>query len=157
MATYTSIQLNITSTVIVWAFLEKDTEILPYHIIPLIGLKNCVFKPLNTGKKPWMGTLASSENPDEMQHCQSLHCLLRLKQSSVIEIHQNLENSTFNPFKNTMGSLVHIVSICLRKSSEYKALRWPEGAYSFDLTLKVFTHIKMMDFQLISLFNHIVS
>ena len=37
-----------------------------------------------------MGTFANSEDPDEMQHDaafhQSLHCLLRLKQSSRTEI-----------------------------------------------------------------------
>ena len=40
-----------------------------------------------------MGTLANSEDPDEMQHIAafhlSLHCLLRLKQSSGTEIHHN--------------------------------------------------------------------
>ena len=45
-----------------------------------------------------MGTLAISEDPDEMQQNaafhQGLHCLLRLKQPSGMEIHHNLENST---------------------------------------------------------------
>ena len=40
-----------------------------------------------------MGTLAKSEDLDEMQHTaafhQCLHCLLRLKQTSRIEIHHN--------------------------------------------------------------------
>ena len=44
-----------------------------------------------------MGTFANSEEPDEMQHNaafhQGLYCLLRLKRSSVTEIHHNLENS----------------------------------------------------------------
>ena len=46
-----------------------------------------------------IGTLANSEDPDEMQHNaafhQGLHCLLRLKQPSVTEIHvhHNIENS----------------------------------------------------------------
>ena len=48
-----------------------------------------------------MGTLANSEDPDEMQqHAafhQGLHCLLRLKQHSGTEKHQNLENSTCDP------------------------------------------------------------
>ena len=39
---------------------------------------------------PFMGTLANSEDPDEMQHNaafhQGLHCLLRLKRSSEIKI-----------------------------------------------------------------------
>ena len=42
-----------------------------------------------------MGTLANSEDPDEMQHNaafhQGLHCLLRLKQPSVTEMHNKLE------------------------------------------------------------------
>ena len=44
-----------------------------------------------------MGTLANSEDPDEMQHNaafhQGLHCLLKSKQCSGTEIH-NLEKST---------------------------------------------------------------
>ena len=48
-----------------------------------------------------MGTLANSEDPDEMQHKaafhQGLHCLLRLKQPLGIEIHHNLEKSTSYP------------------------------------------------------------
>ena len=55
-----------------------------------------------------MGTLANSEDPDELQHNsafdQCLHCLLRLKQSSGTEIHHNLENSTYDPLKCTIGS-----------------------------------------------------
>ena len=64
-----------------------------------------------------MGTLANSEDPDEMQHNaafhQCLHCLLRLKYHSGTEIHHNLSNSTFDPLKYTMGSPVLIVSICM--------------------------------------------
>ena len=45
-----------------------------------------------------MGTVANSEDPDEMQHNgafhQALHCLLRLKEPSGTEIHHNLETST---------------------------------------------------------------
>ena len=67
-----------------------------------------------------MGTLVNGEDPDEMQHNaafhQGLHCLLRLKQPSGTEIHHNLENSTFVPFKYTMGSPINIVSICMGKS-----------------------------------------
>ena len=44
-----------------------------------------------------MGTLANSEDPDEMQH--NLYCLLRLKQPSGTEKHNNLENSIFDPLK----------------------------------------------------------
>ena len=45
-----------------------------------------------------MGTLANSEDPDEMQHNtvfhHGLHSLLRSKQPSRTEIHYNLENYT---------------------------------------------------------------
>ena len=45
-----------------------------------------------------MGTLANSEDPDEMQHKAAFHqgllCLLRFKQPSGTEIHHNLEIST---------------------------------------------------------------
>ena len=43
-----------------------------------------------------MGTLANSEDPDEMHNFvafqQGLHCLLRLKQPTGTEIHRNSEN-----------------------------------------------------------------
>ena len=35
-----------------------------------------------------MGTLANSEEPDEMQH-NGLHCLIRLKQHLGTEMHHN--------------------------------------------------------------------
>ena len=67
-----------------------------------------------------MGTLAKSEYQDEMQHNaafhQSLHCLLRLKHSSLAEIHHDLEMSIFykgDPLKYTLGSPILIVSICM--------------------------------------------
>ena len=48
-----------------------------------------------------MGTLANSEDPDEMHYYaafhQGLHCLLRLKQSSWTEIHHSLENFPRDP------------------------------------------------------------
>ena len=40
----------------------------------------------------------NSLDPDEIQ--QNLHCLLRLKQSSVTERHDNLENITCDLFKS---------------------------------------------------------
>ena len=61
-----------------------------------------------------MGTLANSEDPDEMQH--NLYCLLRLKQPSGTEKHNNLENSIFDPLKCTMVSPLLIVSKCMGKS-----------------------------------------
>ena len=59
-----------------------------------------IFNPLYTGN-PVMGILAESEDLDEMQHNvafhQGLHYLLRLKQPSVTEKYQNLENYTRDP------------------------------------------------------------
>ena len=46
---------------------------------------------------------------------QGLHCLLRSKQISGIEIHYNFENSTCDPLKYTMGSPIPIVSIYMEK------------------------------------------
>ena len=67
-----------------------------------------------------MGTLAKSEDPDEMQHNpafhQGLHCLLRLKLPSGTKIHHNLQNSTCDPLTYTMGSSILIVSICMGES-----------------------------------------
>ena len=77
-----------------------------------------------------MGTLANSEDPDEMQHNaafhQGLYCLLGFKEPSGTEIcvHHNLENSTCYPLKCTMGSPKHIVSICIWGNPlKYKGLR----------------------------------
>ena len=62
-----------------------------------------------------MGTLANSEDLDEMQHNavfhQGQHCLLRLKQPSGTDIQHNLENSTCGPLKYKMGNPILIVSI----------------------------------------------
>ena len=67
-----------------------------------------------------MGTLANSEDPDEMQHYAAFHqglpYLLILEQPSGTEKHHNLENSICNPLKCTMGSAILIVSICMGKS-----------------------------------------
>ena len=50
-----------------------------------------------------MGTSEKSEDPDEMQHYaafqQGLHFLLRSKQFSRTEIHQDLEISTCVPLR----------------------------------------------------------
>ena len=51
-----------------------------------------------------MGTLANSEDPDEIQ------------QPSGTETNHILENSTCDPLKNTMGSPILFVSICMGKS-----------------------------------------
>ena len=66
--------------------------------------------------------MANSEDPDEMLHNaafhQGLHCLLRLKQHSGTEAHHDLENSTFDPLKCTIGSSDPILSVssCMEKS-----------------------------------------
>ena len=69
-----------------------------------------------------MSTLANSEDPDKMQHYAAfylgLHCLLRSKQSSGTKIQHNLENSTCDPLKYTMGSPILILSKCMGKSIE---------------------------------------
>ena len=44
---------------------------------------------------------------------QGLHCLLRLIQPLGTEIHNNLENSTCDPLKYTMGSPIFIVSLSI--------------------------------------------
>ena len=64
-----------------------------------------------------MDNLANSEDSDEMQlkaaFHQVLQCLLRFKQPSVTEIHNNLETSTFYHIKYKMGNSILIVSLCL--------------------------------------------
>ena len=51
-----------------------------------------------------MGTLANSEDPDEMQHNAAFHQGLHWKPSSGTKIHYNLENSTWDPLKYTMDN-----------------------------------------------------
>ena len=66
-----------------------------------------------------MGTLAYSEDSDEMQHNatfhQGLHCLLRLKEYYGTEIHHTLETSICDPLKYIMSSTILIASICMGK------------------------------------------
>ena len=74
-----------------------------------------------------MGTLANTEDQDEMQHNaafhQGLHCLLRLKQPSGPGIHHNFEKSACDPLKFTMGIPIPIATMCMDNLSEYKVLR----------------------------------
>ena len=65
-----------------------------------------------------MGILACSENPDEIYAAfhQGLHCLLRLKQPSVTEIRRGLKDSTCDPLKYTLVSLINIETLCMWKS-----------------------------------------
>ena len=64
-----------------------------------------------------MGTLTNSEDPLEMQHNaafhQALYYIIRLKQPLAIEMHHNLENSTSDNLKYTVGSPILNVSIYL--------------------------------------------
>ena len=72
----------------------------------------CILEPL---KRVLWQTVKTQMKCSIMQH-QGLHCLLRLKQNSGTEIHHNIENSTWDPFKYTMGSPILSVSICMWKS-----------------------------------------
>ena len=78
-----------------------------------------------------MGTLANSEGPDEMQHNaafhQGLQCLLRLKQSPGTKMHHNLENSTYDPLKYTMGSPILIVLTFIGKSTRIQRVKFNVG------------------------------
>ena len=62
-----------------------------------------------------MGTLANSEDQDEMQpnaaFHQGLHCLLILIQPSGTEMQHNLENSTSDPFNYTMGGHTYCINV----------------------------------------------
>ena len=77
------------------------------------------------------GTLAKSEDPDEMQQKaafhQGMHCLLRLKQHLGTEIHNYCENSSSDTLKYTMGSPILIALICMENPPEYKGLRTTIG------------------------------
>ena len=57
---------------------------------------------------PLTGTLVNSEDSDEMLQnaafYQSMHFMLTLKKTSGTEIKHNLENSTCDPLKFTVGS-----------------------------------------------------
>ena len=61
---------------------------LVFNLVLCLNFHDC-FNPLYTGN-PLTSTLANREDPDEMLHNaafhQGLHCLLRLKQSSMKEI-----------------------------------------------------------------------
>ena len=72
-----------------------------------------------------MGTLANSEDPDEMQHNaafhQGLHCLLKLKPPSVTEIHHNLVTFSCDSLRYTKGNPIFILSICMGKSLAFES------------------------------------
>ena len=88
------------------------------HFISGYSFTYIYVNPLYTGN-PKAGTLANSEDPDEMQLNAAFHrclrCLLRLKQplgTGKID----LENSTCDPLQYMMGSPILIASICMGKS-----------------------------------------
>ena len=62
---------------------------------------------------PLTGTLAKSEDPDEMQY-QGLH--FGGIKTTRTEINHNVENSVCDPLKYTMGNSIIIVSIPMGKS-----------------------------------------
>ena len=70
--------------------------------------------------------MANSEDPDEMQHNAAfhpgLHYLLRLKQPSETETHNNLENSTCDPLEYTMGSPILLYQYVWESPPDYKRL-----------------------------------
>ena len=76
-----------------------------------------------------MGTLAYSEDPDEMQHKAAfhpgLHCLLTLIQPSETEIHLNLEISTchMTPLIKKWAVPYLLYQYIWDNLSEYKALK----------------------------------
>ena len=59
---------------------------------------------------------------------QGLHCLLRLKQPSGTEIHDNLETSACDPLKYSIGILLLCISICIGKSIRIQRVK---GVCSF--------------------------
>ena len=73
---------------------------------------------------PETGTFANREDPDEMQHYaafhQRLHCFLT---TSGTEMHHNLEISTCEPLKYTMGSPILTVSICMGTSMRMQKVK----------------------------------
>ena len=102
-----------------------------------------------------MGSMANSEDPDEMQrkaafhqglHCllrlkqppgtevhQGLHCFLRLKQPSGTEIHHNSETSNCDPLKYKMGHPIFIASMCMGKSLKGDYVNIPQVPKSQEL------------------------
>ena len=54
---------------------------------------------------------------------QGLRCLQRLKQPSGTEKYHNLEISTCDPLKYTMGNPILIVSICMGKPIRIQSVK----------------------------------
>ena len=69
-----------------------------------------------------MHTLANSEDPDDAAFHQSLHCLLRLKQSSVTDVHLHLEILTCNTLISTMDYPRFTVSNQIREFIRLKLI-----------------------------------
>ena len=93
-----------------------------------------------------MGTLANSEDPDEMPHNvafhQGLHCLLRQNQSSEKEMQYFLEIITCDTSIYTMDHPDLIVSNGKFHPSDDKG---PEGTLSASLDSFAVQHMKTQD------------
>ena len=74
-------------------------------------------------QKPQTGTLANSEDPDEMPHHQGMNCLLRQNRSSEKEMQYLLEIITCDPSIYTMGHPDLTVSNFLEYSIGPKRVR----------------------------------
>ena len=93
--------------------------------VPSLTFLQCflsIYIPLYTGN-PYTGTLANSEDTDEMQlnaaFHQGLHCLLSLKQPSGTEIYHNIETATCDPINCKMGnSIAQIAQLVKHPLSE---------------------------------------
>ena len=72
---------------------------------------------------------------------QGLHCLLRFKQPSGTDIHYNLENSTGDPLKHTMGSPILNVSICMGNSTRKRRVEYGTIILSLQDTVSALLHI----------------
>ena len=62
-----------------------------------------------------MGTLANREDQDEMQHFINVSTVCNYKKKIRIEVHLNLEISSFDPLKYVMDNPFPIVFICTGK------------------------------------------
>ena len=120
----------------VWSF-RNEAKYLKW-ISLIFSIKNAI-NPFYTGN-PQIGILANIEDPDEMHYNAAfhlgIHSLKRLKQPSGTEIHHNLEISTSDPFKYTMGSPILIVTICMGKSIRIQRVKGLPKCAAFDNIFK---------------------
>ena len=99
-------------------------ESLPQNLNLGIILKafSHAFNPFHSGNLQ-TGTLANSEDPDEMPHKAafhlSLHCLPKYQQSSGTEIYRFIEILSANT-SCEMGNSIPVLSTCMEKSIRKK-------------------------------------